>query len=138
MELPTTPWDLSDRHWVWVGEIDSVTSARMAVEALSRGVGLDLTITVQGRVRHRLLEDLHELGDVVSSDQAAVSPDLDGDQRLLIEALVTGATLAQASRDLNWSRRTASRRLGEARATLGVETTAEAITVWAARSGQER
>ena len=118
---------------MWLGEIDCETVAGAAVEALARGVGLSIRITVEGRIRQRLLEDLHALGEVIPPGRPGQQLALDDDQRALIEALVSGTTLTQAASDLNWSRRTANRRMAEVRAALEADTTAEAITAWATR-----
>ncbi len=126
--LPRSPWDLSDRRWAWVDSIGDVETAARAVDALSRGVGLVVSISLLGRDRHRLLEDLYALGDVRSSENAA--PILDDDQRALMELLAAGITLTAAADQFHLSRRTANRRLAEIRTRLGVATTTEAIAVW--------
>ena len=49
--------------------------------------------------------------------------------------LAAGMSVADASRTLFISRRTADRRLAAARITLGVRTTAEAVVAWS-RAGE--
>ena len=129
-DLPDQPWDLSGRHLVCHGPITGETEAVAAVTALSRGTGLAVSLGVSGDLRFRLLEDLHQLG-VVSQPDDADDDGLDDDHRRLIGALIDGATVTDAARQLNMSRRTASRRLLEIRTALGVDSTAEAITRWA-------
>ena len=52
-------------------------------------------------------------------------------ERGLLELLAGGSTLGDAATKLDLPRRTADRRLADARAKLGVETTAEAIISFA-------
>jgi DNA-binding NarL/FixJ family response regulator len=54
-------------------------------------------------------------------------PPLDEEQRQLLQLLSDGLSLAEAAASLHVSRRTAERRLAEARAALGATTTAEAV-----------
>lgn len=133
-DLPGAPWDLSGRRLVAIGQIDSEADAEAALQALARGVGLIVRVGVDGDLRHRILEDVHRLGDVrqVGLGDPEV-PDLDDDDRRLLEALSTGATVADAARELHISLRTANRRLAAIRATFGVDTTARAVTTWVAR-----
>jgi DNA-binding NarL/FixJ family response regulator len=53
--------------------------------------------------------------------------DLDAEQVELLELLAAGYSLAEAARTLHLSPRTAARRVGAARTTLGVRTTVEAV-----------
>jgi DNA-binding NarL/FixJ family response regulator len=53
---------------------------------------------------------------------------LDEDARAILRCLAEGQTLGQAASTLNLSRRTADRRLAEARRALGVERTVEAVS----------
>ena len=59
-------------------------------------------------------------------------PVLSAEQRDLLAALSGGATVTEAALALFVSRRTANRRLAEARYLLGVTTNAEAVTRWSA------
>lgn len=130
--VPDQPWDLTTRHLICQGTITDETEAVAAVTALTRGVGLAVSLTVTGDLRFRLLEDLHQLASVT---EAAPTEDdgLDDDHQRLIGLLVDGATVTEAARQLNMSRRTAGRRLIEIRAVLGVDSTAEAISWWVER-----
>ena len=132
-DLPETPWDLSGRRLVAVGSIDSEAEAEAALQALARGVGLVVTVGVTGDLRHRVLEDAHRLGDLhhVEVDRTAI-PDLHEDDRRLLDALAAGQTVADAAREIHTSLRTANRRLAAIRAGFGVDTTAQAVTRWAA------
>lgn len=131
-DLPGTPWDLSDRRILCVGVVDTEDRAVAAVTALSRGAGLAISLAASGPTRLRLLEDLHRLGDVISPSGSSGSAEvgLDDEQRGLMQALAEGATVTEAAHRMHMSRRTASRRLGEVRQALGVESTAEAVARW--------
>jgi hypothetical protein len=122
--LPARPRDLSSHGWVCRGVVGGREDARAAVEALERGVGLIVAVTVEGRERLALLEDLDRAGRITSSDDAYV---LDDDQRSLLALLADGVTVAVAAQQAGVSRRTANRRLADARARLGVESTVEAV-----------
>lgn len=138
LALPGHPWDLADRRLIGHATITSDADAVSAVTALTRGVGLAVHLAIGGDLRFRLLEDLHQLGIVSEPSQPDGNErpggdELDDDHRSLIGALVDGVTVTDAARQLNMSRRTASRRLREIRAALGVDSTAEAIARWAQR-----
>ncbi|QXC59744.1 LysR family transcriptional regulator [Aquihabitans sp. G128] len=131
--LPASPWDLGDRRWSCAGTVADEADAEAAVLALSRGVGLVLSITVEGDVRHRLLEDLYRFGAVQLASEVVPDSGLGSDHLLLLEALADGSTLTVAAQALHLSDRTAHRRLAEARSILGVGTTAEAVAWWRRR-----
>lgn len=122
--LPARPRDLADHAWVCRGVVASRDDARAAVEALERGVGLIVAVTLDGRERLSLLEDLDRAGRIVTPDVGHV---LDDDQRRLLALLADGVTVAVAAQQAGVSRRTANRRLADARARLGVTTTVEAV-----------
>jgi DNA-binding CsgD family transcriptional regulator len=122
--LPARPRDLADHGWVCRGVVASREDARAAVEALERGVGLIVAVAVEGRVRLALLEDLERAGRITPADGGHV---LDDDQRRLLALLADGVTVAAAAQEAGVSRRTANRRLADARARLGVDTTVEAV-----------
>ena len=54
---------------------------------------------------------------------------LDSEQTLLLESLAGGLTVVDAARRFGWSRRTATRRLADAKRRLGVTSTSRAIHV---------
>lgn len=129
-EVPHQPWDLTRRHLICHGSVADESDVTAAVTVLARGVGLAVHLAVVGDLRFRALEDLHQLGDF-GAPATGGGDELDVEQRRLIAALVDGATVTDAARQLNMSRRTASRRLFEIRTALGVTSTAEAISRWA-------
>ena len=71
-DLPARPWDLGARRWVCVGAVDDAGTADAALDALARGVGLAITIGLEGDARRRLLDDLHRL--VVVHDEMDLPP----------------------------------------------------------------
>ena len=136
--LPSTPWALEEARVLCVGVVASAAEARAVVEAVSRGAAVAACVTLTGRVRQQLLEDLHRVGTVEARSthlHHAVRPDaqsLTPEQRDLLDALVDGCTITEAASLLHLSRRTATRRLAECRDRLGLATTAEAMTWWVA------
>lgn len=128
-ELPSMPWNLAEKRLICIGTISDEATATSAMTALARGVGLIVAIEFSGSALQRFLEDLHRLG----SADPLVAPDvpvLSAEQRDLLAALSGGATVTEAALALFVSRRTANRRLAEARYLLGVTTNAEAVTRW--------
>jgi DNA-binding NarL/FixJ family response regulator len=65
------------------------------------------------------------MGD--NADRRDVESSLDEEQRRLLALLAHGLSVPEAARRLHLSRRTAERRLAEARAALGATTNAEAV-----------
>jgi hypothetical protein len=98
---------------------------RAAVEALERGVGLVVAVAVTGRDRLALLEDLERVGRISSPVEDGFV--LDEGQRRLLALLADGVTVAVAAQQAGVSLRTANRRLADARARLGVDSTVEAV-----------
>jgi DNA-binding NarL/FixJ family response regulator len=60
-------------------------------------------------------------------DRSGSAVDLDSETRTVLEHVAGGASISEAAARLGISRRTATRRLAAARASLGVDTTAEAV-----------
>jgi DNA-binding NarL/FixJ family response regulator len=97
------------------------------VLAAVAGAGLIVRVTASREVTDRLLDDLRRLGEVEHRIGESHHVQLTSDQRVLLDLLANGVTLGEAARRLNLSRRTADRRIAEARLALGVRTTAEAV-----------
>lgn len=123
--LPARPRDLSAHRWVCRGVVATRDDGRAAVEALERGVGLVVALAVAGRDRLALLEDLDRVGRISTPVVGGLV--LDDDQRRLLALLADGVTVAVAAQQAGVSRRTANRRLADARSRLGVDSTVEAI-----------
>jgi DNA-binding CsgD family transcriptional regulator len=77
---------------------------------------------------------LADCGPADGRDARGVATSVGPDARALIGRLAAGDTLAEAAHALHLSRRTADRRLAQARRALGVDRTVVAI-VWARRLG---
>ena len=134
-ELPEDAWDV--KRIICTGVVRDAAEAGAAVLAAARGAGLVVGLQAPDEVTDRLFEDLRRLGHVeLREGSASPSPAdaLEPEQRVLLGLLASGYTLDEVAEQLSYSRRTVSRRLAAARATLGVETDAEAITRVAARA----
>lgn len=109
--------------------------AAEAVLAATWGAGLLIGIAQAGPdVRERLLEDLGRIGPVSRRPPAGV-PALDAEADALLGLLAEGWTLGSAAESLHLSRRTADRRLADARRQLGTNSTVEAIRRWRSSRG---
>lgn len=135
-------WDVVDRldnpplrveRLVCRALITDSATAQAAVLAASWGAGLLIGIGgVDQSIRERLIDDLERISPL----QRRVAPadlELHPEAARLLDRLAAGQTLGEAAREAHLSRRTADRRLAEARRSLGVASTAEAITVWVSR-----
>ncbi|WP_421118265.1 helix-turn-helix domain-containing protein [Aquihabitans daechungensis] len=133
-DLPAEPWDVSASRLLCVGSVDDGEAAQAAITALTRGAGLAVRVTVRGAAHHRFLDDLHKLSAPVPYEPPGTrtTSELDPDQRDLLDALAAGATVTAAAAALHVSRRTANRRLAEARALLGVDSNTAAVRRWMA------
>lgn len=130
-DLPARPWDLGARRWVCVGAVDDAGTTDAALDALARGVGLAISIGLEGDARRRLLDDLHRLAPPAVPDTAPEVLPTEVDE--LIGHLAAGTTVADAAEACHVSRRTAYRMLADARERLGARTTAEVLSRWARR-----
>jgi hypothetical protein len=125
--LPATPWDLRHRQWMCAGVVAGPADAEAAMTALVRGVGLVIAVQLSGDRRRRFLEDLSRVGSPVD-EPTGLGPI----HVALLESLADGRSLIEAATAAHVSRRTASRRMSEARVHYGVRTTAEAVLRWLA------
>lgn len=132
--LPAEPWDLSDRRLLVFGRIGSPAERAAVLLAGARGAGVVVVAPRDGRDLAAFVDELARLGPVELVRDAPAHA-LTGDQRRLLELLADGETLGEAARRLSLSRRTAHRRVADARALLGVRTTAEAVLAF--RAGEE-
>jgi len=118
---------------VCCGEITDLESAAQAVLAAVAGAGLIVRVTATRDVTDQLLDDLHRLGPVDHRLGDTAPGALNSDQRALLDLLSNGMTLGTAAATLALSRRTADRRLADARRVLGAATTAEALVAYSSR-----
>jgi DNA-binding NarL/FixJ family response regulator len=117
----------SDRT-VCHGVIESDDQAASALLAALAGHGLLVEVRTRSQTVDRLVDDLSRLGPVdhrlvEMAPAASISPEA----RAVLALLAEGLTLGEAAADLGLSRRTADRRLAEARRALGTERTTEAV-----------
>lgn len=140
-EARETRWRL-DEGWenarageVRVGEIVSAADAAAALLAVVAGAGLIVHVRAERELVDRFCDDLRRFGHVdYRTASTPRRPRLTPEQRRLVDCLGEGLTLGEAARRLNLSRRTADRRLAEARRVFGVETTAELLVRTARRA----
>lgn len=116
------------RQIVRRGTVASPTDAADALLAALDGAGLLVHATADRTTIDRLVDDLRRLGPVehriVEGDD---EPDVPEEARALLGLLAEGHSLGEAAAILGLARRTADRRLAEARRALGTERTTEAI-----------
>ena len=128
LDLPERTWDVGGLRLVCAATVRTAADAEATVVAAARGAGLVVAVADQA-LRERLFADLEHVGAVTlrhrRRDPLAT---LDPEQRRLLELVAGGYTLEQAGQALGYSRRTVTRRLAAIRATLGVRTTAEALS----------
>lgn len=128
-DLPDVPWDLASRRWVCIGAVTDADAAQAATGALARGVGLVVAVDLHGDDRRRFAEDLARAGSATTPGPRTTLG-LGDEHASLLDALAGGLNVTAAAASVHLSRRTANRRLAEARARLGVTTTVEAVSCW--------
>lgn len=126
-------FDLADDPWavtgvVCVGRVDDDASHAGALDAALRGA--DVVADVVPERAAAFLDDVTRSGLVLWTGSAAGDRP---DWAPLLDALADGLAIAEAARRCHLSVRSAHRRLAEARAALGVPTTAAAVARWSAR-----
>lgn len=128
-QLPSLPWDLVESGLVCAGTIESESDVAACVLAAARGAGVVVAARRGMSLTAALVEDLRRIGHVEVKERSARTGlrRLGADQRRLLELLADGSTVLDAARVAHISPRTAHRRLAEARAALGVRTTAEGV-----------
>lgn len=117
------------RRTVCHGVVLSEADASAAVLAAMAGYSVLIEASAAPDTIRRLVDDLRHLGPVDHRlvTVATPPPALEFEGRALLGLLAKGLTLGAAARQLGLRRRTADRRLANARKALGVERTAEAI-----------
>lgn len=132
-------WELIDRlgdlplrveRLVCRAVVDEDATASAAVLAASWGAGLLIGVgRLDPVVRDRLVDDLSRIAPL-ERNLPGSGPDIHPEAARLLDALATGITLGEAARDAFLSRRTADRRLADARRALGVASTTQALAAW--------
>jgi hypothetical protein len=130
LPVPDKPWHLAGDLLV-VEVVDDV-SHMGALDAAQRGA--DVIVALAPERRAAFVEDVERLG-LTNWQPRSVSSDVDWAP--ILEALAAGATTEEAARRSNLSLRSAHRRLAQARAALGVTSTAAAVAIWVA-TGRDR
>ena len=115
---------------VRVGTVRSVEDAAAAMLTVLAGAGVVIHACAPPEVLDPLLDDLRHVGPVDHRRAPRLSlPALGDEAREILVILAQGRTLGDAAATLGLSRRTADRRLAEARSALGVERTVEAVAL---------
>jgi DNA-binding NarL/FixJ family response regulator len=115
----------------FVLRVHDEVSAAEAVLRAAEGHRVLIAIDGPGDLADSLYRDLRRLGGV-ETRAAAASPDavLSPPALAVLAELARGRSLGEAAQALHLSRRTADRRLADARRALGVNTTAEAVLAY--------
>jgi DNA-binding CsgD family transcriptional regulator len=115
---------------VRVGNVDGQADAEAALQAALTGIGVLVVGRADRTVMDRLIDDLRRLGPV---DHRVGEPPTEASlpyaARDILGLLAEGYSLRETAAVLGLARRTADRRLAEARTMLGVERTTEAIAI---------
>lgn len=112
------------------GTVSTPRDAAAALLAALDGFGLVVRAAAEPEVVDRLVDDLRRLGPVEhgpATPHAEPGPALHAEGRAILGLLAEGSSLGEAAHLLGLSRRTADRRLADARRALGVARTTEAI-----------
>ncbi|HEX5495521.1 MAG TPA: hypothetical protein VFX70_13210 [Mycobacteriales bacterium] len=128
--LPAEPWDVGTRRLVAVGRVPNAATAQAALLCAVRGAGLVVAMDRDTAWAAVFLADLARIRPAVRPPAVTDGLSLSDEQRALLDLLAEGHSIAQAARRLYLSLRTANRRVAEARATLGVSTTREAVLAY--------
>ncbi len=129
--LPSEPWDVTERRLVCSGRVEAQSDQQAALLAGARGTGL--IVIAPSQEASLFIEDLQRLGRVERRGSQAAPGSLDAETLDLLSALADGRSVADAARDCLMSLRTAHRRLGSARTSLGVGSNSELLIEYARR-----
>ncbi|MDG4826072.1 LuxR family transcriptional regulator [Asanoa sp. WMMD1127] len=132
--LTEQAWDLTGNRLLLFGRVPDRETVRLVVLAAARGAGVVAITDATGDIGRSLLADLTRLGPVHRDPGADPGPAPSGEllpeQRALLDRLANGETIAAAAAAEFLSLRTANRRIAQARETLGVRTTREAVLAY--------
>lgn len=131
---PVAGWRLDRGRHICVAEVADRQAVEAALLLAVRGAGI-VAWTSSTEHAAQLYDGLSRLGTVeIPDERSSATGDLDPDQLRMLELLADGATQVEVAERLGWSRRTVTRRLAEARRTLGAQTTAQAVVAWRRRT----
>lgn len=121
------PFDLGPGRLVWPVTVVDPTQCATVLEAVTRGVAVVVRVgdELGAGTAACFVDELHRAAG--PSPSPPLAGELSDDQVRLLRELGRGATVAAAARSVGIGARSASRRLAEARAALGVATTIEAV-----------
>ncbi len=126
-------WAAATPHVACCGRVDDEASARAALRAALGGADLLVDARADAVLVDRLCDDLTRLGRVelhsAADDELHRLDQLTDDGVALLELLAAGLSLGEAAPRLHLSRRTADRRLAEAKRAVGVRGTVEAVAL---------
>jgi hypothetical protein len=123
--LEEQPWDLTERRVVCAGSVDARGDRDAALLAGARGAGV-IAIAL-GSLPAEFVSDLERLGSLERRSRTPAGQSVDPETADLLRELAAGRSVEQAASACLMSRRTAYRRLGEARRALGVRTNRELL-----------
>jgi hypothetical protein len=126
-DLPLEPFDLSTEGAVWALTVSTPGEAATLLLAAARGAATTVALDVDDAATARLLDDLRRVAEVRTGTTGPLEVHLASEHVELLSAIAHGCSLEQAARQLCVSRRTAARRLAEARDALDAPTTVEAV-----------
>lgn len=132
--LPEKNWDISQDQLVLHGPVTDHHTAQLALLAATRGAAVIIITDPTSELGQAIQADLARIGPVLLTPTAQPtnphqSP-LIPEQQALLSRLAAGETIAAAAAAEYLSLRTANRRIAEARETLGVRTTREAVLAY--------
>jgi DNA-binding NarL/FixJ family response regulator len=116
------------------GPVSRREEAAGVVVAALEGLGVLVHARAERALIDRLCDDLRHVGAIehrIGEPALSPGPTLSPEQQRLIELLAGGATLGEAAQQLHLSRRTADRRLAEARSAFRVRSTPALLAAWA-------
>jgi hypothetical protein len=126
-ELPEEPFDLAGEGVVWATTLCRAEDRQKILLAAIRGAAVVVALTIDASDGRQFLDDLRRAADVRTVLDSRPPAALGKDHTALLAAMADGCSLDQAAARLCVSRRTAARRLAEARSSLHTPTTVEAI-----------
>jgi len=127
-DLPVEPFDLSSANAVWAVTVAAPADAATLLLAAARGAATTAALHLDDTAAARLLDDLRRVAEVRTQTIRPPAVHLGSEHIELLRAIARGCSLEEAACRLYVSRRTAARRLAEARDALDAPTTVEAVS----------